>query len=249
MRVKFSASVVAGDLDAADALRFLDRLLRPRAGDDVVGRAARGQQVHRHHRELQAGAALQKEHVVALGNAAPARACPPRSLAMISSNGFDRWLISRIDMPTPGSDSRSRCACSSTSTGRTAGPAEKLKIRVVVVMSLVPNGHEVPDWRLLRHEANDLQVENVGVPALMRSRRELRRRAVQVDARDGCLGAFEDDVLRLLHVQIAPAQVVEDVGEHAGTVAVADDEHVRRGRSRSPGSRRSAPGRSPCSCG
>src|SRR6185503_12215123 len=55
---------------------------------------------------------------------------------MMSSNVFDRWLISRIDIPTPGSDTRSRCACSSTSTGRTAGPAEKLKIRVVVVIAV-----------------------------------------------------------------------------------------------------------------
>jgi hypothetical protein len=49
-----------------------------------------------------------------------------------SSNAFDRWLISITDMPTPGSESMSRWACSSTGTGRTAGPAEKLKIRAVV---------------------------------------------------------------------------------------------------------------------
>ena len=37
MREKFSASVDGRDVDRADALRFLDRLLRPAAGDDVVG--------------------------------------------------------------------------------------------------------------------------------------------------------------------------------------------------------------------
>ena len=48
---------------------------------------------------------------------------------MIASNAFDRWLISRIDMPTPGSETRSRCASSSTGVGSTAGPALKLKMR------------------------------------------------------------------------------------------------------------------------
>ncbi len=49
----------------------------------------------------------------------------------IASNVFERWLISITDMPTPGSDTRSRCACSRTGSGSAAGPAEKLKIRVV----------------------------------------------------------------------------------------------------------------------
>src|SRR5262245_48513570 len=40
-------------------------------------------------------------------------------------------------MPTPGNAMRSLCACSSTATGRTAGPAEKLKTRVVVGMTIL----------------------------------------------------------------------------------------------------------------
>ena len=54
--------------------------------------------------------------------------------------------------------------------------------------------------------------------------------AVEVDAGDGRLGAFEDDVLRLLDVEPAAAQVLEDVGEHARPVAMADDQHVGRRR-------------------
>ena len=57
------------DVDRADLLRFLDRLLRPRAGVDVVGGRAGGEQVHRHHRELQARAALQEQHPVVRRNA------------------------------------------------------------------------------------------------------------------------------------------------------------------------------------
>ena len=48
---------------------------------------------------------------------------------MIASKVFERWLISRTDMPTPGSATRSRCASSRTGTGSTAGPAAKLKMR------------------------------------------------------------------------------------------------------------------------
>jgi hypothetical protein len=55
-----------GNLDGADALGFLDRLLRPGAGHDVICGAAGRQQVHRHHRELQARAALEEEHVIVL---------------------------------------------------------------------------------------------------------------------------------------------------------------------------------------
>ena len=58
-----------GDVHLAVTLRFLDRLLRPRTRDDVVGAAALGQQVHRHHGELQAGAALQEQHGVVVGDA------------------------------------------------------------------------------------------------------------------------------------------------------------------------------------
>src|SRR3954468_20999684 len=94
-----------------------------------------------------------------------------------SSNAFDRWLISRIDMPTPGSDSRSRCASSRTSSGSTAGPAEKLKIRAVVV-EVVP----MVTASLQRHE---LQIEDVAVLGFDLFTQRRRGLAVEVDARDG----------------------------------------------------------------
>ena len=57
------------DLHGADSLGFLDRLLRPDTGDDVVGGAAGRQQIHGHHRELQARATLEEQNVVTLGHA------------------------------------------------------------------------------------------------------------------------------------------------------------------------------------
>ena len=55
------------DLPAQD-LGFLDRLLRPDAGEQIVGGAVVREQVHRHHRELQRGAALKEQHPVAVGD-------------------------------------------------------------------------------------------------------------------------------------------------------------------------------------
>src|SRR5688572_12968656 len=57
----------------------------------------------------------------------------------ISSNVFERWLISRIDIPAPGSASRSRRTSSRTGSGRTAGPAPKLKMRSVITSSFLPD--------------------------------------------------------------------------------------------------------------
>ena len=126
------------NLDAADALRFLDRFLRPRAGDDVVGRSparAAGSSAPSRTGGWRRPAETARDSRPECRRGCAESASQP---SMMSSNGFERWLISRIDMPTPGSESRSRCACSSTSTGSTAGPAEKLKMRVVVVMSREP---------------------------------------------------------------------------------------------------------------
>ena len=75
-----------------------------------------------------------------------------------------------------------------------------------------------------------MQIEDVAVPLLHLLQQRGGRRAVEVDARDRRLGAFEDHVLGFLDVDLAAAQVIEDVGQHAGTIAVADDEHVRRRR-------------------
>src|SRR3954452_7681946 len=123
--------------------------------------------------------------------------------SMMSSNGFDRWLISRIDMPTPGSDSRSRCACSSTSTGRIAGPAEKLKMRVVVVMIF----RVLKRWSVFllscrRSKADDLQIEDVGTLPFDAVAQHRGRSAIEVDAGHRRLCPLEDDIFRLLHVQV-----------------------------------------------
>ncbi len=61
------------DVCRADLLGFLERLLSPVAGDDVVGRRARREQVHRDHGKLQAGTALQKQHLVVVRNAGQPR--------------------------------------------------------------------------------------------------------------------------------------------------------------------------------
>ena len=53
----------AATFDGAEFLRFLHGFLAPTAGDDVVGAGIEREKVHRHHRELQTGAALQKQHV------------------------------------------------------------------------------------------------------------------------------------------------------------------------------------------
>ena len=53
------------DAHGADRLGLLVGLLRPGAGEHVVGALALRQEVHRHHRELLARAALEQEHVVA----------------------------------------------------------------------------------------------------------------------------------------------------------------------------------------
>src|SRR5438874_1042824 len=94
--------------------------------------------------------------------------------AKIDSNAAERWLISRIDIPTPGSASRSRWMSSSTTTGSTAGPAEKLYTRwtdgISVSCSLVPAkfsyGHK-------------MQVEDVLVGLDLRQQVG-RRRAVEI---------------------------------------------------------------------
>ena len=48
--------------------RLLDGFLGPRSRVDVIGGRVRPEQVHRHHRELQARPALQEEDLVARGH-------------------------------------------------------------------------------------------------------------------------------------------------------------------------------------
>jgi hypothetical protein len=56
------------DVDRPDLFGFLDRLLGPRSAVDVVGGRRRGEEVHRDHRELQAGAARKKQHAIVRGD-------------------------------------------------------------------------------------------------------------------------------------------------------------------------------------
>src|SRR5262249_49935328 len=137
-----------------------------------------------------------------------------------SSKVFDRWLTSRIDMPTPGSDTRSRCASSRTSSGSTAGPAEKLKIRVAGGMT-----------NLSALQLDDPQIQHVRVAGFDPVADRRGRLAVEIDSRDGGLGPLEHDVLGLLDVEVRLAQVVEDMRENTWSIAMPHDEHVRRRRS------------------
>src|SRR3954451_4394991 len=138
----------------------------------------------------------------------------------MSSKGFERWLISRIDMPTPGSETRSRCACSRTSSGRIAGPAEKLKIRVVVTIT--------PPLR----KSYDPYIENVRILGLDQFAKPVGRSPIQIDSRNGCFRPLEHDVFRFLNVEMPAPQVIEHVRKHSRPVAVPDHEHVGGGRPR-----------------
>src|SRR5215217_9706289 len=81
-----------------------------------------------------------------------------------------------------------------------------------------------------RREIDDLQIENVVVAGLDALAQLGGGTAVEIDARHGRFGPFEDDVLRLLDVEIGEAEMVEHVREHTRPVAMPDDQHVRRRR-------------------
>ena len=70
-------------------------------------------------------------------------------------------------------------------------------------------------------DRDKVQIEDVGVAVLHHFQQRVRRRAVEVDACDGRLRAFENHVLGFLHVDLALAQVLEDVGQHTRPIAVA----------------------------
>src|SRR5947208_4914429 len=102
--------------------------------------------------------------------------------ARMASNGLERWLISRTDMPTPGSAIRSRCISSSTGSGSTAGPAAKLWTRWTTVIELLQMQPTdllrafVSSWPTLdRHE---VKIEDVEVAILNRFQQRVRRRGV-----------------------------------------------------------------------
>ena len=123
-------------------------------------------------------------------------------------------------MPTPGSASRSRCACSSTSTGRTAGPAEKLKIRVVVTIVTTSTNSRY-----------DLQVEDVACSSILMRSQSAADGAPSRLIRATAASAPSKTMFSVsCTLRLSTAQVVEDVREHAGSVTVTHDEHVRRRR-------------------
>jgi len=57
-----------GHIDVTETLSFLDGLLRPDAGVDIVGHTVFRQKVQRNLGELLAGAALQEQHLVVRRN-------------------------------------------------------------------------------------------------------------------------------------------------------------------------------------
>src|SRR5215207_3034289 len=97
--------------------------------------------------------------------------------SMISSKAGERWLISSTDMPTPGRLTRSRRASSSTGRGSTAGPAEKLKMRVslVVVVDIADLLCAEPTL-----QRDQLQVEHGGVAGADLRQQRRRRLVVEV---------------------------------------------------------------------
>src|SRR4030095_6778727 len=121
------------------------------------------------------------------------------------------------DIPMPGSAIRSRCASSSTASGRTAGPAEKLNTRVAVGMKAAP---------FVQLNLNEVQIQDVRVAAGNRLQQLRRRATVEIDTRAGRLGALKHDVLGFLDVEIARAQVIENMRQHTWTVAMTHDQHV-----------------------
>ena len=72
----------------------------------------------------------------------------------MSSKVFERWLISRIDIPAPGSARKCRCASSSTGSARTEGPARN-EDAVGRAGGFVFRGSAMVS--LLRWEARDLE--------------------------------------------------------------------------------------------
>ena len=73
----------------AESTAFLECLLRPGAGDHVVGGPGGGEEVHRDHGELARGAVLQEHHLVGIGDSGE------------GATGFGGLLEDRIDLLAP----------------------------------------------------------------------------------------------------------------------------------------------------
>src|SRR5262245_46493092 len=91
----------------------------------------------------------------------------------------------------------------------------------------VPRLFSLRSLRAPRLNRDEMQSEDVAVPLLNLLQQRRGRSAVEIDARDRRLGAFENDVLGFLDVDLSAAQAIEDVGQHPRTIAVADNKKVR----------------------
>src|SRR5918995_5960245 len=103
-----------------------------------------------------------------------------------------------------------------TVPGRTAGPAEKLKIRGAV-MGMMP---------LILSDRYHLEVQNVLVTAADSLQCRVGRQPIEVDPSHGCMRPLENDVLCFLYVEVRGPQPIEHVREHARPIAMTDHQHV-----------------------
>src|SRR4051794_11351367 len=98
-----------------------------------------------------------------------------------------------------------------------------LVLRTASASCLLP-----PDSYL--RQRDEMQIERVRIATLDRVTQRVRRFTVQVDACNRSLSPLEHDVLGFLHVQVGLPEVAEHMREDARSIAMADDEHVGRGR-------------------
>ena len=115
----------ASDVRVAEPLRLGERLFRPGAGDQVVGRLVLGEQVHGDHEELRGGAPLKKQNLIVVRNAAHLAAEGDRLVVDVQKGLAAVGMFENADPRRAQRQQRSR-ASSRTGTGNTAGPEEKL---------------------------------------------------------------------------------------------------------------------------
>jgi hypothetical protein len=71
-----------------------------------------------------------------------------------------------------------------------------------------------------------MQAEDVLIPLLDGTQQVGRRCAIQIDSRDGSLGALENHIFGFLYVQIPRAEMIKYVCKHPRAIAVTDDQPV-----------------------
>src|SRR5712692_2082304 len=74
------------------------------------------------------------------------------------------------------------------------------------------------------------QLNDVFVRTAQPIQHRTRWRLIQINARDGGLRAFKDDVLHLLHIDLFGFDRVEHLRQNAGTIAMTHDQTMRRWR-------------------